>query len=280
MALKLFENTSFEVSKIITKSYSTSFYLSSRLLEKEKREAIFAIYGFVRIADEVVDSFHQFDKSYLLKKFEEDTYYALDNNISTNLALFSFQKTIKKYNIDRAYIDAFIASMKADLNKKNYNNSDELKTYIYGSADVIGLMCLKIFCNGNESLFKKLEFQAMNLGSAFQKINFLRDLKADKKKLNRNYFPDLNNTHLNEDIKNKIIQDIEEHLKIAYSGIKMLPGRSKFAVFVAFRYYKNLLKKIKYKKADEIIERRIRISNFLKILILIDCYIKYKLRII
>jgi len=279
MAFKIFEDLSFEISKIITSKYSTSFYLSTALLEKEKRYAIFSIYGIVRIADEIVDTFHFFDKKYLLSRFEEDIYYAIDNGISTNPVIYAFQKTIKKYNIDRQYIDAFFASMKSDLDKKNYYTDEELKIYIYGSADVIGLMCLKIFCDGDENLFKKLEYAAVNLGTAFQKINFLRDLRDDKNKLNRNYFPELNDKILDENIKKKLVNDIENNLKIAYSGIKMLPGRSKLAVYVAYRYYKKLLKKIKNKSAKQIINKRIRISNLSKLLILIDCWIKYKLRL-
>ena len=183
MSIDYFIDCSYSVSKLITKKYSTSFSLATSLLEKEKKLAIYAVYGFVRLADEIVDSLHGFDKSFLLQRLNEDLQYALKNNISSNTILVAFADTVKKYNISKEHIQAFMESMKYDLTKTDYSNSDELNKYIYGSADVVGLMCLKVFCNGKKSLYKTLEVPAQKLGSAFQKVNFIRDLKDDIQEL-------------------------------------------------------------------------------------------------
>lgn len=280
MSLQLYLNTSYKVSEIITKFYSTSFSLATYFLEKEKRCAIYAIYGFVRLADEIVDSFSGYDKSFLLNKLKEDLYYALENGISTNLVLMSFADVVRKYGITKEQINSFLRSMEYDLTKNNYTSQQEMNEYVYGSADVVGLMCLKIFCEENYVLYNKLEYYARKLGSAFQKVNFLRDLNDDVYKLNRVYFPEINNIDFDDKIKESIEAVIELDFKEAYKGIQQLPGKSKLAVAIAYFYYKSLLKKIKRTKAEIILSKRIRISNLHKFLILIKVLILYKLRLI
>lgn len=275
--MKLFNEISFKTSRLITHKYSTSFSLATRLFDSETREAIYSIYGFVRVADEIVDTFHGYDKAYLLEKFENDYYDAVNLGISTNPVLQSFQTTVKKYDIPNDYVRAFIQSMKADLDVSKYNTREQMNEYVYGSADVVGLMCLKVFCKEDEELFKLLEIPAMKLGSAFQKVNFLRDLKDDTENLGRNYFPELTYTELTENVKLLLIEDIENDFEIALQGIKMLPGRSKLAVLIAYYYYQNLLRKIKSTPARTILNSRIRVSNTRKIRTLIKASIYYKL---
>jgi phytoene synthase len=278
--MQLYDHTTFKTSQLITRSYSTSFSLATSWFDKNTRDAIYSIYGFVRFADEIVDTFHGFDKEYLLAKFEADYYDAIKQGISLNPILHSFQKTVKKYNIPDEHIQSFLTSMKHDLEKKDYENKSEIDNYIYGSADVVGLMCLKVFCNGNDALYKELEFPAMKLGSAFQKVNFLRDLKNDIENLDRRYFPQIDENTFNNDNKIALINDIEKDFEIAYSGIKRLPGRSKLSVLIAYYYYKNLLRKIKNTQANEILESRIHISNTRKIALLIGSILIYKLRLV
>jgi phytoene synthase len=250
------------------------------MLEKEMQNAITSIYGFVRFADEIVDTFHSNNKRHLLDKFEDDLKDALNEGLSLNPVLHSFVLTIKKYNIDSDLIDAFLSSMKADLNKQNYNTQNELNEYIYGSADVVGLMCLKVFVNGDQNQYNNLKVPAIKLGSAFQKVNFLRDLKADTEGLNRTYFHQLNSGYFNESAKHEIIANIELDFKEAKKGIEKLPGRSKLAVYIAFSYYNNLLKKLKKTPAGKIVSARIRISDSKKMLILVKAYLKYNLGLI
>jgi len=278
--MQLFDQTTYNISKLVTNSYSTSFSFATSLMNKEHRTAIYSIYGFVRFADEIVDTFHEFDKNYLLNKFEEDLKIAFSKGISLNPILHSFQLTVKKYNIPQTYIDAFLTSMKSDLEKKDFKTKLEADNYIYGSADVVGLMCLRVFCDGNNDQFEKLYKPAMSLGSAFQKVNFLRDLKTDTEILGRSYFPNLNYNNFNEETKIKIISDIEEDFRKAYIGIKQLPEDSKIAVYVAYLYYKSLLEKIKKAPAGKIQEIRIRISNLKKIMILLKAVSLGKLKLI
>ena len=252
------------LSKLITRSYSTSFSMAVGFLGKEKREAIYNLYGFVRLADEIVDSFHQFDQKKLLDDFEKEYDNAYNFGISLNPILHAFQQTVKKYNIDDELIRAFLESMKVDLYKKIYHSKDELNSYIYGSADVVGLMCLKIFSNGDEKMYNELKFSAMHLGSAFQKVNFLRDLKNDKDELNRSYFPQFSSNQFTEENKNLIINEINNDFKLALQGIKKLPNDSKFAVYLAYIYYKNLLTKINHAPIEVLLLKRVRISNFKK----------------
>ena len=254
--------------------------MASKMLSKSIRKDIYNIYGFVRFADEIVDSFHDYDKETLFNNFEKDLELALNNKISLNPILNSFQHTYHKYNIDKHLVDSFMNSMRLDLHKTNYLTDEEYKNYIYGSADVVGLMCLKVFVNGNLEKYNALKNTAMSLGSAFQKVNFLRDLKADYDELNRSYFPNADLSNLNENSKQDIIDDIEKDFAKGLSGIKKLPIEAKFGVFTAYRYYRKLLKKLKATPSEEIMDKRIRISNPMKINLLARSYVKYKLNLI
>jgi phytoene/squalene synthetase len=274
--MDLFSEVAFKTSKIVTKTYSTSFSIAVSMLENEMQNAINSIYGFVRFADEIVDTFHQNNKKHLLEKFENDLNEALYEGLSLNPVLHSFALTIKKYNIQKDLINAFLSSMKADLNKQNYNSQNELNEYVYGSADVVGLMCLKVFVNGNEKHYNELKSPAIKLGSAFQKVNFLRDLKADTEGLKRIYFHQMNSGNFDDSVKNEIIGNIEADFFEAKKGIAQLPGRSKLAVYIAFSYYQNLLKKLKKTPAGKIASTRIRISDVKKTLILVKSLFQYK----
>jgi len=241
----LFDTISYECSKTVTKTYSTSFSLATKMLAPSIRQDIYNIYGFVRAADEIVDSFHDYNKEELFNRFEYDLELSLKNKISLNPILNAFQYTYHKYNIDKALVNSFMKSMRMDLHKSEYKTIDEYKAYIYGSADVVGLMCLKIFVKGDESKYNELKLSAMSLGSAFQKVNFLRDLKADFDELNRTYFPNADLKNLNENSKQLIINEIEMDFADGLKGIKYLPMEAKFGVYMAYRYYKQLLKKLK-----------------------------------
>ncbi len=280
MTKVLFDNVSFKTSRLITNYYSTSFSLATSLFSKEMRQAIYGIYGFVRLADEIVDAFHAYDKKSLFEKFRNDYYDALKMGISTNPVLNAFQHVVKEYHISKEHVEAFLNSMEADLMRTEYNDENEIKGYIYGSADVVGLMCLKVFCNGNHELYNQLEQPAMKLGSAFQKVNFLRDLRYDTEKLGRQYFPELAHRKLDDETKLHLIENIEEEFSQAFNGIKMLPGRSKLAVLAAYYYYTGLLQKIKYTPANLIINTRIRISNSRKLFLLAKALVHYNLNMI
>ena len=277
---KIFDEVSYSCSEKVTKTYSTSFSLATRLLSKNIRRDIYNIYGFVRFADEIVDSFHDYDKKELFKDFSIDLSKALKNKIHLNPILNSFQHTFHKYDIDISLVNAFMKSMKMDLSKKKYSTVKEFKEYIYGSADVVGLMCLKVFVQGNKKLYLSLKENAMSLGSAFQKVNFLRDLKADKEDLNRSYFPNTSFKNLDEKDKGFIISDIENDFSKGLEGIKNLPIEAKFGVFMAYRYYNQLLKKLKKTPATEIINRRIRVPNLKKLELLTRSYVKYQLNLL
>ena len=274
---EIFDHISDNTAKNVTKSYSTSFSMATKMLSPSIRQDIYNIYGFVRLADEIVDSFHDFDKEYLLDKLTADLDYSLTEKISLNPILNSFQSTVNKYGIDKHLIDAFLDSMRLDLNKSVYLTDEEYKKYIYGSADVVGLMCLKVFVNGDEKKFNELKDSAMSLGSAFQKINFLRDLKADQEELKRSYFPNTNLDRFDENSKKNIIRDIENDLQNAYNGILQLPIEARFGVFMAYRFFKLLLKKLNRIPAKEIKNSRIRIPNYNKFCLLTRSYVKYKL---
>ena len=276
----IFDEVSYSCSENVTKTYSTSFSLATRLLSENIRKDIYNIYGFVRFADEIVDSFHDYNKTELFNDFSDDLEKALVNKIHLNPILNSFQHTFHKYNIDKDLVDSFMKSMRMDLTKKKYSTVKEYKEYIYGSADVVGLMCLKVFVQGDSKLYNKLKNNAMKLGSAFQKVNFLRDLKADKEDLNRTYFPNTKFEKLNESEKNEIINEIENDFKDGLDGIKQLPIDAKFGVFMAYRYYNQLLKKLKKTPATEIINRRIRVPNLKKIELLTRSYVKYQLNLL
>ncbi len=277
----LFDIVSYDCSKLVTKQYSTSFSLAVNLLSPKIRKDIYNIYGFVRFADEIVDSFHDYDKQMLMNNFEKDYYLALEQGISLNPILNSFQQTVRKYDIPDEMVQAFLNSMKADLHKTTYQTKEEYDAYIYGSADVVGLMCLKVFVDGDDKRYNELKDAAMRLGSAFQKVNFLRDLKDDYEVLNRSYFPNIDLGELNADSKQVIINEIEEDFDFAFkNGILKLPMEAKFGVYMAYRYYKRLLKKLKKVPSEKIMDTRIRISNPMKINLLARSYVKYKLNII
>ena len=241
---QLFDDVSFKCSKLVTKSYSTSFSLAVKMLAPSIREDIYNIYGFVRFADEIVDSFHGYQKEQLIQDFETDYYKALESDISLNPILNAFQITVKKNNISDDLVQAFLKSMKMDLVKSEYNTKAEYDDYIYGSANVVGLMCLKVFVQGNQEKYDALKGEAMRLGSAFQKVNFLRDLKDDNLVLNRNYFPGVDLRSFDDEAKKAIIAEIDEDFKAAREGIKKLPLEAKFGVFTAYVYYKKLLNKL------------------------------------
>ncbi len=277
---QLFDEVSFKCSKLVTKSYSTSFSLAVKMLSPSIRDAIYSIYGFVRFADEIVDSFHEFDKESLLKEFENEYYKAFHLGISLNPILNSFQQTVQKYDINDDLIQAFLKSMKLDLVKKGCENKAEYEDYIYGSADVVGLMCLKVFVNGNLQQYEALKPEAMRLGSAFQKVNFLRDLKDDNLILDRNYFPGFDLNSFDENSKRSIIAEIEEDFKMAHQGIVKLPMEAKFGVYTAFVYYKKLLRKLEKTPCNKIGITRIRVSNYSKFGLLIRSFVFYKLKLV
>lgn len=276
----LFDTVSFTCSVNVTKAYSTSFSSAVKMLGPSIRQDIYNIYGFVRFADEIVDSFHGYDKQVLLDKFEVDLNEAITTKISLNPILNSFQNTVNKYNIPYELIAAFMKSMRQDLHQEIYNTREEYQEYIYGSADVVGLMCLKVFVNGDENKYNELKDGAMRLGSAFQKVNFLRDLKADFEELNRSYFPNTNVTHLDEFSKKEIIDDIEADFNAAYEAIKELPIEARFGVYTAYRYYKRLLKKLKATPSTEIKNTRIRVPDYQKVELLARCYVKFRLNLL
>ncbi|GEC73061.1 Phytoene/squalene synthetase [Flavobacterium flevense] len=277
---QLFDDVSFKCSKLVTTNYSTSFSLAVYMLSPSIRDAIYSIYGFVRFADEIVDSFHGFQKEDLIKDFEKEYYKAYHSGISLNPILNSFQHTVKKYNIDDDLIQAFLTSMKMDLIKLDYQSKAEYEEYIYGSADVVGLMCLKVFVNGKEHKYETLKDEAMRLGSAFQKVNFLRDLRDDNLILNRNYFPGVDLNSFDEKAKKAIINEIKEDFRIAYQGIVKLPIEAKFGVYTAYVYYKKLLKKLENTPCHDIGNARIRVSNYTKATLLAQSFVTYKLRMI
>ncbi len=267
--MNLYDKTSFQISEQVTKSYSTSFYTASKLFREDIRKAIFSIYGFVRLADEVVDTFHDYNKAELLERFELDYYLALKDGISLNPVLNSFQHSVKKYGISDSHVQAFLTSMKYDLEKKVYLSTTDTNQYIYGSADVVGLMCLRVFCQGDDKLYNSLETNAMKLGSAFQKVNFLRDLRNDLEMLERSYFPGVSIDNFDESAKKRIIAEIESDFDCALLGIRQLPKGAKLPVLVAYMYYKALLHKIKKTPAGLITSKRVRVSNPRKQLIFI-----------
>jgi phytoene/squalene synthetase len=276
----LFDKISVDCSKIVTKTYSTSFSMATKMLDPSIRNHIYNIYGFVRFADEIVDSFHNYPKKLLLNRFEEDLYLSLNQKISLNPILNSFQHTVNKFEIDTNLIKAFMRSMRWDLDKKIYDNQDDYEKYIYGSADVVGLMCLKVFVKGNESQYNSLKSAAMSLGSAFQKVNFLRDLKDDYQELNRTYFPSVNFNHFDEVSKLNIIKEIELDFELALDGIFKLPVEAQFGVYTAYKYYRKLLKKLKKTPSVNIQKTRIRVPNYQKMTVFAGSYLKYRLNIL
>ena len=277
--MELFHEVSQDCSRITTEKYSTSFSSAIKLLHKDLRTPICNIYGFVRFADEIVDTFHGFDKALLFEEFKKATYDAIERGISLNPILHSFQMTVNQYGIDHALIDAFLYSMELDLGKHTYDRAG-YETYIYGSAEVVGLMCLYIFCEGNQAQYDALKPAAKSLGSAFQKVNFLRDVKADFEGLDRMYFPDCDFANFTQADKLAIEQDIQKDFDEAYAGILHLPIKARFGVYVAYKYYLSLFKKIQRLEPAHILESRVRIPDYGKAFILAKAGIRSQLNIL
>lgn len=277
--MHLFHKVSQECSRITAERYSTSFSSAIRLLHADLRGPVYNIYGFVRFADEIVDTFHEYDKALLLAGFKQDTFTAIRQGISVNPILQSFQLTVNKYNIDHSLIHSFFESMEMDLNKTHYD-ANRYEQYIYGSAEVVGLMCLHVFCDGNRQQFELLKPSAQSLGAAFQKVNFLRDLKSDHEDLQRTYFPDVDFSNFTPGMKAQIEADITADLEAAYAGIRMLPIKARFGVYVAYKYYGSLFKKIKRTEPDMLLNGRIRIPNYLKALIVMRAGLRSQLNIL
>ena len=275
----IFDKVSYDCSKIVTESYSTSFSLATKMLATSIRPDIYNIYGFVRFADEIVDTFHTYNKTELFNRFEVDLKAAIADKISLNPILNSFQHTFHKYQIPYHLVNSFMKSMRMDLTKSEYRTEAEYKEYIYGSADVVGLMCLKVFVKGDIAAYEQLKASAMSLGSAFQKVNFLRDIHHDFNALNRSYFPNVNPEKMTEEDKKSIVNDIETEFSEALVGIKQLPKRARFGVYVAYNYFYLLLKKINDTSAEVIMAKRIRVSNFRKITLLVKSYLVNKLNL-
>jgi len=276
----LYDQVSEECSKVVTNSYSTSFSMATKMLDSSIRNHIYNIYGFVRFADEIVDTFHDYPKETLLNRFEKDLYQSLSEKISLNPILNSFQKTVNAFSIDHQLIAAFLKSMRWDLEKKNYKTEKEYKEYIYGSADVVGLMCLKVFVKGDQEQYKMLKPAAMALGSAFQKVNFLRDLKNDFQNLDRTYFPNIDFKHFDEKAKAVIIKEIEADFDFALKGIFKLPSEARFGVYTAYKYYSKLLAKLKSTPSLNIQNTRIRVPNYQKMTVFARSYVKYRLNLL
>lgn len=275
-AIALFDQTTLECSKLITQRYSTSFTLGIKTLDKKFHMPIYAIYGFVRYADEIVDTFHDKDKPALLNRFKKDTYEAIESGISLNPVLHAFQLMVNKYKIDLDLIEAFLHSMEMDLDFKSYNDS-KYHEYIYGSAEVVGLMCLKVFCEGNDEIYLKLKLPACKLGAAFQKVNFLRDIKSDFEERGRVYFPGVDFTQFNKSAKHLIEEDIQKDFNDSLIGIEQLPTGAKLGVRVAYLYYQKLFDKIRGLPAETITQKRIRIPNSQKLSLLLGTYFETKL---
>jgi len=275
----LFDQASRKASKMVTRKYSTSFSLGIRFLNADFHDPIYGIYGFVRFADEIVDSFHKYDKATLLEEFRRDTFLAIERGISLNPILNSFQEVVHKYQIENELIECFLNSMQMDLDKKDYAE-EEYKQYILGSAEVVGLMCLRVFTDNDRALYTKLKPYAMALGSAFQKINFLRDLNADYVDMGRIYFPKVNMSELNENIKSQIEADIEKDFDEGLAGIRLLPKRSRLGVYVAYIYYRSLFRKIKKLKPKHILQERVRIPNPQKVMLFAGSYVRNSLNML
>lgn len=275
----IFDSLSFDMSKMTTQRYSTSFSLGIRFLSKDLHMPIYNIYGFVRFADEIVDSFHEYDKAKLLQEFIRDTHLAIERKISLNPILHAFQETVNEYQIPVELIDTFLRSMEMDLDKSNYTQ-DLYEEYILGSAEVVGLMCLKVFVKGEESTYRRLKPAAMKLGSAFQKINFLRDLKSDFHSLGRSYFPGVNMEEFNDAVKKEIEADIEKDFCAGYEGIKQLPKDARFGVYMAYIYYYKLFKKIKETPAYVVLNERVRIPDNKKYRLFVFSYLRHSLNMV
>lgn len=277
--IQLFYSVSEDCSRAVTEKYSTSFSSAIKLLHKDLRAPIYNIYGFVRFADEIVDTFLEHDKEYLMQQFKNETFDAVSRGLSLNPILNSFQKTVNQYGIDVSLVESFFHSMELDLTKKNYDVK-EYNEYVFGSAESVGLMCLTIFCEGNKQLYEKLKSSAQALGAAFQKVNFLRDIKADYNGLSRMYFPNFDFRNFTDQDKKRIEEDIENDFDKSYEGILNLPAKARFGVYVAYRYYRSLFMKIKKMKPNRVLEQRIRISNYYKAMIILSAGLRNQFKLI
>ena len=274
---QLFTDTSLACAQLITRRYSTSFSLGIRTLDKELHRAIYAVYGFVRWADEIVDTFHSRDKASLLAGFEADTYAAIAAGFSLNPVLHAFQWAVNTYQIDHEFIDAFLRSMEMDLEDRNYRQ-DLYEQYIYGSAEVVGLMCLRIFCEGDAALFDKLREPARRLGAAFQKVNFLRDIRSDYEERGRVYFPGLRYEQFDDAAKRAVEDDIRADFEAAYEGIRQLPRQARLGVYLAYIYYLKLFQKLRRAPATQVLAERVRLPDNTKLLLLAGSWLRYRLR--
>lgn len=277
--IQLFHSTSESCSRIVTETYSTSFASAIRLLHKDLRHPIRNIYGFVRLADEIVDSFHDHDKRKLLEEFRADTYAAIHSGISLNPILNSFQKTVNAYKIDHALIGAFFRSMEEDLDRQQHDVTT-YKEYIYGSAEVVGLMCLYVFCDGDRNLYDQLAPSAQALGAAFQKVNFLRDIRADFTGLSRTYFPGCDFNNFTSEQKTEIENEIRLDFRKAYDGIRQLPVKCRFGVYVAYKYYLSLFRRIQNLEPVHVLEKRVRVPNYRKAMIILRAGLKNQFKLI
>lgn len=275
----LYDQVCMRASRLTTHAYSTSFSLGILCLAREFRDPIHSIYGFVRFADEIVDTLHGHDQAALLRRFSEDTWRALNDKISLNPILHSFQRTAHAFQIDNELVQQFLTSMEMDLDRKHYDQPG-FEKYVLGSAEVVGLMCLRVFCKGNESEYQRLKVDAMKLGSAFQKVNFLRDLQADYTTLGRSYFPGLNVERFDEETKKRIEADIEEDFRKGFQGIRSLPRGARLGVYVAYRYYLALFHKIRRLPSHEVIGSRVRVRNRYKIALLGFSYLKHQFNLL
>ncbi len=277
--IEIFHKVSNQCSRITTKAYSTSFSSAIRLLHADLRQPIYNIYGLVRFADEIVDTFHEYNKPVMLAQFRRDTFEAIDQGFSLHPILNSFQQTVKQYNIDLRLVEDFFASMEMDLEERTYDRRDYVN-YIYGSAEVVGLMCLHVFCEGDVCKYEKLKPSARSLGAAFQKVNFLRDVKSDYNSLKRTYFPGIDFRNFTADLKSSIEKEIENDFDNAYSGILKLPLKARFGVYVAYKYYLSLFRRIRKVEPSRIMDERIRIPSYGKVLILVRAGVKNRLNLI
>lgn len=273
--LQLFHNTCFECSSLITRRYSTSFSMGIRLFDKRFRAPIYGIYGFVRFADEIVDTFHDYPKEALLQRFREDTFRAIDEGISLNPVLHAFQQVVHRYGIETELIEAFLRSMEMDLTNASYDTG-AYETYIYGSAEVVGLMCLRVFCEGDDEKYRRLKEPACRLGAAFQKINFLRDIKSDFDERGRVYFPGVDFGQFTNEVKRDIEADIKADFDAALDGIRRLPEGSRFGVYLAYKYYTHLFAKIRNAPAQIVAQERFRLSDKRKIYLLFSSAVRHR----
>ncbi|QCR22915.1 phytoene/squalene synthase family protein [Pontibacter sp. SGAir0037] len=277
--MELFKETCLKCSKIITEAYSTSFTLGIKTLNRKYHLPIYAIYGFVRFADEIVDTFHDYDKKKLLQDFKQQTYEAIDSGLSLNPVLHAFQAVVNEYSIDRSYIEAFLKSMEMDLDDRVYDR-DLYEEYIYGSAEVVGLMCLRVFCEGDHEMFERLKKPACSLGAAFQKVNFLRDMKSDYSERGRVYFPKVEYKSFSNACKAEIEADILHDFEDAYKGILALPAGARMGVYLAYVYYMKLFRKIQNLPATRILNERVRVPDNTKLALLLGSYLRYRLNVI